>query len=405
MSDESIIRQLREANPFPNPVDLHRASTDDARILVAINERSDAMSTKQTRRVTIERTPTPRRGLLIAAAVAAAVVLAGAVILDVFRPEVATPDDETTLSLVSEWVDAVNAGDLQGALAVLSPEASCDLPIPTLGADETCEQHLGYLIAIDTHFEPVGCSSVEPTRCKYSLTSGLHAALGYPDYALPLETTFSVDRDGKLTADIFGTIDPTTPYWPREGGELWAYMQPLYPELDIDATFGPSPYTAAAGVAAMEAAAEFNGAGRVAQRLQEAVDLYSDRELQLCFAPQRTDCSDLLDFLEGVAASIQLDCDPSTAGEGVITCPMAVDSDLNATLGGGQGVTEITIEYRAGKVRTITFDPRFSGDEDLHSSFLEYAAEVDGLFDGDQPIWDGETAPVWMETARQFVGS
>lgn len=303
----------------------------------------------------------------------------------------------------THWVAAVNEGDLDAALADLSPDASCDLPV---GAFETYEDHLGYLVAIETHIEVRDCRETPPYRCSFSFTSGLHATLGYPSYALPVTTEFALDDQGLLMGDFFSAIDPQTPYFPRESGDLWDWMRPNYPELNIGPTFGPELYDAEAGVAAMEAAREFNGPERIIDQLQGALTTNSLAGVGQCSTGGlSTNCSDLSAFLRSINAQLVLGCDPSTAGAGTITCPVTFDSDVHRALGSEPSGSEMTIVFRGGKAQAIELVLTFAQEQTVNDQFMEFARTVDGLVgeSSGRPVWTGETGPGWVAAAEAFV--
>jgi hypothetical protein len=414
MSEHVILKRLREANPVPDPASLREASPDDAILLTAIDERSRSMSTQQA--PPIPPPPTDlkrRRPLLIAAAFAVVTILIGAaIVLGVNdEPEVVAPNDPVPTTVVdgvdprplsAQWVDAMNQGDLEGALAVLSPEASCDLPI---GSGETCQQHLGYLIAIGTHIETRRCGEEPPYRCSYGLTSEFHATLGYPDHSLPATTAIEVDEEGRLVADFFGSEDASTPYWPSEGGDLWGWMQSEYPGMTIHPIFGPDPYDEAAGIAAMEAARRFNSPERIVQQLQLAFDSYASSGFRQCATQEGpVECAPLVNFLKAIDAQLGLECDPATAEAGVITCPLTIESGIHQALGSGASTGEAVIEYRGGLTQALQVEIRFADDPAVHDAFVAYAATVDGLFQEGELIFDGDSGRSLLDAARDFSG-
>lgn len=76
MSLETSFRQLREANPVPDPALLTDRSTDLGALLIATKQRSAEMQTQELTRIETPQPP-PRRPWLIAATAAAAVILIG----------------------------------------------------------------------------------------------------------------------------------------------------------------------------------------------------------------------------------------------------------------------------------------------------------------------------------------
>ncbi|HVR77610.1 MAG TPA: hypothetical protein VMS99_04380 [Acidimicrobiia bacterium] len=325
------------------------------------------------------------------------------------EPELVAPTDPVPSTVVSEvdprplsaqWVEAMNQGDLEGALAILSPEASCDLPAGSL---VTCQQHLGYLIAIGTHIETRSCREEPPYQCSYGLTSEFHAALGYPDHSLPATTEIGVDQAGLLVADFFGTIDTSSPYWPSEGGDLWGWMQSEYPEMTIHRTFGPDPYDESAGVAAMEAARRFNSPERIVQQIQLSLDSYASSALRQCATQDGpVECTPLMNFLKAIDAELRLECDAVTTEPGVITCPLTIESGIHQALDSEASTSEAVIEYRGGLTQSLQMEIRFADDPAVHDAFVAYAATVDGLFQEGELIFDGDSGRSLLDAARDF---
>ena len=76
MSLETSFRQLREANPVPDPALLTDRSTDLGALLIATKQRSAEMQTQELTRIETPQPPS-RRPWLIAVTAAAAVILIG----------------------------------------------------------------------------------------------------------------------------------------------------------------------------------------------------------------------------------------------------------------------------------------------------------------------------------------
>lgn len=410
MSEGTLLQRLRDANPYPHPEDLMEIQRDKTLLLAGIDERSRSMSVQQSPPKPKMDHPRRRssRHLVAGLAFASIVLVVGvAMVAMVGDPEPAVTGStidavqNDPLPLVEEWVDAMNRGDLAAALAVLSPETSCDLPNTS---PETCEQHLGYLIAIGTHIEKETCRESPPYRCSFGLTSQLHATLGYPDYSLPMRPELSLDGNGLLVADFFGNIDTSTPYFPTEGGDLWGFMRPDHPELDITLPWGPDPYDERAGVVAMEAAREYNSPERVLQALQNTLDVYAASGVRQCISEAGSDCDAYTDFLEGINARLTWNCDPTRASGGVIVCPVTFDSDIHQAIGSGGAVGEITVTYRGGRAQIVEFALPFAAEAPTQDAFLAYAESVDGLFsDNGRPVWTAESAATWIAAAQDFA--
>lgn len=423
MSEQETLRRLIEANPYPGGVGLRSSSPSDA-VISLIEERTRTMATKEDIRIPGEARKTPGRGPLIAAAAFVVVLLGVAVGLLVSAgdepdgndpaidpPEetvattVAADTEANPLPVVDQWVAAMNEGDLEGALAVLSPEASCDLPS---GGIDACRDHLGYLIEIGTHFEESSCVESPTYRCNFDLTSELHATMGYPAYTLPMFPTFTLDEDGLLVADFFGNVPVTRPYIPLEAVDLWAYMQPKYPELNIGQPFGPDPYTAEAGVAVMEAAREINDPVRIVEGLQNILGVYAASGIDTCTTGDgNKPCSELLDFYEAIEAGLDLQCDTAAASEDEIPCVLTVDSAIHRALGSGATTEDVTVSYRGGRARGLALEVRFSTDPEVQETFVEFARTQPGLTlaNNDRLRFSAETAPLWMAAAEEFAGA
>lgn len=412
MSERTLLQRLQDANPYPHPEDLLEAQREQTQLLADIDERSRSMSVQQSppRPETDQPRRWSRRNLVAGLAVAMTVLVVGFVVVAMVGdsdtavtssiPDVVQGDP---LPLVDEWVDAMNRSDLGAALTVLSPETSCDLPNT---APETCEQHLGYLIAIGTHIERETCAESPPYRCSFSLTSQLHATLGYPDHSLPMRPEVGLDGNGLLVADFFGNIDTSTPYFPSESGDLWSFMRSDYPELNITLPWGPDPYDEVAGVAAMEAAREYNSPERVLQALQSTLEIYVASGVRQCISEAGSECAAFTDFLKGINAQLTWGCDPAMARDGVITCPVTVDSDIHRAIGSEPALGEITVTYRGGRAQVVEFALPFAAEAPTHDAFLAYAETVDGLFTGNgRPVWNAESAAPWIAAAQDFAAA
>ena len=378
-------------------------------LLEAIDERTRPMQTQEIKPAAPAGRGPRLRGPLLAAAVFTLVLIVAGVAYVLLRGD-AEPDaidgaPNSPIDVLDEWTDAMNEGDVDNALSVLSPEAECSLPVV---APVSCEQHLGYLAAIGTHFEKQSCTAEAPYICSYGLTSQLHATLGYPDYELPMSAEFTLDESGLLVADFFGTVDVTTPYWPTEGGELWSFMIPDYPELNLDGVFGPEIYDRAAGVAAMEGARSFNDPVRIVSEFEDT--------LRSGFLPSRSPvdcridggpvtCTPLLEFLVGIDAELGFECDGEAASSDRIGCTATIESDIHSALGSGPATAEASFLYRGGRV--IAFELSglpFADSPGVHEAFVAFAAGEEGLVRDGDAVLTGETAAAWVEAAGSYGG-
>ena len=89
MSLETSFRQLREANPVPDPALLTDRSTDLGALLIASKQRSAEMQTQELTRIETPQPPS-RRPWLIAVTAAAAVILIGFLLI---VPNLGGPSD------------------------------------------------------------------------------------------------------------------------------------------------------------------------------------------------------------------------------------------------------------------------------------------------------------------------
>jgi hypothetical protein len=409
MTNELAFERLREANPVPEPGSLEQVTSDRDVLLALVMERTETMQTQEHEKVATA----PRRpnGWLIAAAAAAAIVVTVGLINLIDQPAetvattVPVEDEANPLPVLDQWVDAMNQGDLDGALAVLSPEASCDLPF---GGLDTCEDHLGYLVEIGTHFEQLSCRESSPYRCSFDLTSELHAVMGYPDYTLPMNPTFTLDDDGLLIADFFGNIPVSKPYIPSEAVDIWGYMQPKYPDLNIGPQFGPDPYTAQVGVAVMEAAREINDPDRVVEQTLNPLSRFSPAGIRTC-STQDGDlqCRDLLEFLEAIGSQLTFECDTASIVDDTISCVVTVDSEIHRTLGSGPSSSEMSLEYAGGRAQRMSMTVLFSADPVVHEAFIEYvrAGGDPALVNNGRLRLNADNGPLWVAAAEDFAAT
>ena len=408
MSSERAFERLRAADPVPQPLLAEELRADSDVLLSAITERMQTMQIQEEQYV---RTSPPQRPnvWLVAAAIALVVVAAVALAnLANNSPEpvattMATEFVANPLPTLDQWAEAMNEGDLDGALALLSSEASCDLPT---GSVDTCEDHLGYLIAIGTHFEKTSCREAVPYRCFFDLTSQLHATMGYPDYSLPMMPEVSLDENGHLVADFFGNINTNTPYIPLDAADLWAFMREDYPELNIGLPFGPDPYTAEAGEAAMEAATRLNDPERVIGALHNILSVYAASGIARCSTQDGTvACQALVDFFEAIGATLDFECAIEPASNGEIPCALELDSMIHDALGGGPSQGDMTVVYRGGRTQALSVEVLFAADPAVHGSFMEFAVARPALADGEtgRPLWTADTGAAWVAAAEEFA--
>lgn len=386
------------------------------------------MQTRERSLATEPPPQTPRsRWLVPALAAAAAVVLAIVLVVFLSSADDASPDVVTTLpglpsttvpatpeaaarNQVAALVSAANAGDLGGVLAVLSPDAKCDVSAAGTRT-ETCEQFWGANIAMGGRFDMVCAGATLPFSCSLDMMSESHTALGYPDHVVSSTIPVEIDAEGLLvTGPVSGTRSNFSGGGDATDFRWWRFMQGMFPEMPISGTFGPNPYDAAAGAAMLEAARAMNDPIRLAAALEEAIVTGDFSELDgfITTARCNTDvstgsCRDLIPFLQSVDASLAIDC-PNPAVDGAITCEMSMFSDIHESLGSGPSTFDGTIEFRGGTVQGLTLDLAFSEDLDEHLRFLESARSRPDLYepDGERPIFTSDTAPLWLQAAQAF---
>ena len=400
---QNPFERLRSANPVPRSM-VEGKSDDHVGLLADIRER--AVGPAFVHDGPVEEPPPERpRAWVVAAAIAAmALVAVGLLVtLDRSRWPVAGSSADRTMAMADAWVDAMNRGAVDEALGLLSPEAVCDLRTPT-GEVETCEQHLGYIAAIGTHFEKRSCRDAAPHRCSFDLTSDLHATLGYPNHTLQMNVVFRLDERELLQADFFDGADTSDAYYPGDAGEFWAWLANENPHMGVDVDFGPDVYDAAAGEAVMEAAGSFTDPSRIATLVQTALDDRDASGMLQCGTPDGSrPCSDLIAFLGGIDADLDLDCDTAGAVDFTIPCEVTMDSAVHRALGTGPSLSELTIQYRGGGARGFEFDLRLAGDQERHDEMLEYARGYPELY-GARPVWNAQSGPGWVEAAEELAG-
>jgi hypothetical protein len=394
-------------------------ATPSSTALASIHARIGAQTDQPVVEVImLEPDPSPprRRWALVAAAVAVVVLVGGLIYLvadpgdsspaDDPAPPTTTPADPSVIeppseAALAELTAAMDLGELDDVLAVLSPESNCALPGG--GSErETCEQQFGFLLAIGGFLEP---SCERPDLCRLTFGSELHAVMGYPDGRLPIP--FELDGQGRVAVrfdkapverPFVGTGDDT--------GRLWVRLGQMRPDLDVSANFGPALYDREAGEALMAAATALNDPASVAAALQTAFDeqyLYNPGR---CVTQDGSrNCTSLFEFLYAIDADIQLACQSATGD--TVPCSVTMTSDLHAALGSEPTITPAEIVIRGGVVTSLTLEVRFAADPDVNDAFLAHAATVDGLFEqlgsGTRPLLTAESAPAWLAAAQDYA--
>lgn len=138
MNVDTAFRQLRDANPVPEPASLRRQSQDTSVLLAATRQRSTEMQTQEETTGRTRQEPRTRR-LLVGIAVAAAVLVAVGVTVGValtLRTDGSTPpadqvtvppeqatDQAEAVAVIEAAYAAFNAGDAEGWLSASQPQA------------------------------------------------------------------------------------------------------------------------------------------------------------------------------------------------------------------------------------------------------------------------------------------
>jgi hypothetical protein len=160
----------------------------------------------------------------LAAVVFVAVVLFGLVALLLGEPEPAPVIDPDPQSVIDAFVAAVNAGDRESTLSLVSEDAACVAPgLPT------CSDLVGFFIAADAHIVFTECSvNIAPyLQCQGYLYTSIHKALGMTESDLRAQPNFPpafiVDQ-GAIAQ--FNFMTPFTGDTAADDA-FWAYLQEI----------------------------------------------------------------------------------------------------------------------------------------------------------------------------------
>lgn len=356
--------------------------------------------------------PAVSAAAIVAVAVIAALLFAGGS----DQPDVATTvpngPQSSALELVDELVVAVNAADLDRVLEILSPRANCDVVAPGTEV-ETCEGFWGTNIALGGELEIECLRQDQPYQCTIYFTSDAHEALGYGNFRVRNSFPIDVDENGRLITEPFSGTSQTFFGTNAVDFRMWAYMQERYPDLNVDRLYGVNPNTAEGGAAMLEAARELNDPIRLSGELQTAFETLDFDNLgglavaNACSLVGATThrCSDVALFLRSLNAELTVDCTGRTGVENEIVCPVTLVTDIHRTLGSGSTVADATIRYRGGTIERVSFDQSWSDDQATSDGFFADAMTQDGLFDlfdGDRPVFTGNSADAWLAFATSF---
>jgi hypothetical protein len=174
-------------------------------------------------------TSTRRRAWRVALAAFVAATVIGAMSIVVLQQRRGAPvADVPPEDVVEQMVTSLNAGDLDGVLAVFADDASCVSPgLPG------CRDMLEFLVAADAKVTFTGCEMrVQPyLHCEGFVHTSIHDALGISPEALAATPNFPpafTVEDGRITRFNF-----SSPFTGDQGldAQLWAYL------VEIDAQF------------------------------------------------------------------------------------------------------------------------------------------------------------------------
>lgn len=429
MRADLAFRRLADANPVPVPGSLRTERVPAAVFLATTQQRSSTMQTRE-RNLTVSPEPPRRVSTWLKPALAGAVVILITFLIVVFAvgsseraPDVVTTlpsqtslpaaPDASVFDRIDQWQAAINAGDLVEVLALLSPESNCDVAAPGTVV-ETCEQFWGANLGFGAQVE-LTCSGAEPPlACTLDMTSEAHAALGYPDHVVRSSFPIDIDGDGRL---ITGEVDATAPNFSGGGDDTdfrwWAFMRDMYPAMPISATFGPNPYDAESGTAMLVAAREMNDPHRLASALTTAFESgdFSGVGPMLSRGRCNTDrgsgrCQDVVPFLTLIEAALEMNCEGVEPGNGTITCPATMSSQIHEALGSGPTSFDATFEHRGGAVEVLLLDLAFETDPAADEAFFAHALGQPDLVSQSnptQPRYSAATADLWIEAAREYA--
>lgn len=241
MSIDTAFRQLRDANPVPTPGLLRERRPDPAAFLATTQQRSRLMQTQQRPEVQAAPPLEPKRGRLIAAAVAAVVaaVAIGAVALIINQddgdPVTVNPDAARVAAAIGTsetFLAAINSGDVDRLVEMSNPEAT------DLIRDRNMWEMNAVLTTGGYEYVVGACASLVVTElfvdvgCDVTVTDPVFAAEGVDTLVFPLR----VFNDG------------TTVWQPMQGGNISAVNQDYADYLkafhtsEYEAVCAPSAY-------------------------------------------------------------------------------------------------------------------------------------------------------------------
>jgi hypothetical protein len=185
MNDDRVFQLLAEINPVPDPDGLDSpialADTEEMRGAMATIERTEREQTHAARSEGTSR----KRGLAIASAAAAVVLIVGAG-LWAFTGSSDTELASTPAGLATTYLDARNNNDPEAALAVLSSNAAFD-EVPIIADIDDLGPRFEWMsirgIRLDHTCTETAPGTVSEVRCTYEGVERLNTALGQPPLA------------------------------------------------------------------------------------------------------------------------------------------------------------------------------------------------------------------------------
>ena len=230
---ERTASAIRQANPWAEGATAAEGEWSAAELLTQIEHRSVTVKTIEPETTTQATVPKRNRGWLLAAAVAALVVLIGAVVIglqgtggsDVVEPtpttlSAPTADEVTVWAAMVDYLDAANAGDADAATAPFAVSEGNDLiGYDFLGETSYIFQRntAEYLAALDWTFGradacyEVSQVDVAEQQCGLTVSSPVHEALGIEvgtlDRDVPETDQFVLAHDGESPLRVLLFVD------------------------------------------------------------------------------------------------------------------------------------------------------------------------------------------------------
>jgi hypothetical protein len=124
---------------------------------------------------------------------------------------------------VKAWTDAINSGDVDGALTLFTDDVRWDIWGNPANGKEASRPLLDWLAALEAKLQITNCQpQADRVVCNLSYVDGCSAASGVPD-GLPAKLIFIYPPDGKITQAIMAregeAPDDVTEFW--NGWRTW----------------------------------------------------------------------------------------------------------------------------------------------------------------------------------------